>query len=179
MAGGERPAVVRHGGDQVQRRARVRAVAVHPARVDAARAGLVRTTRAAALMPAPLAAAVYKVGSQPTGFATYRLTFESMPSKHTPHTLASNRLHQDTRGRHCNIVSSMFILADGSPAAAVQEALGPHLSAASKRTGLCSLPVPALMPCVKRLRWSTSTRGRRYSCTHLLARPFAPSSLTL
>ena len=33
VAGGERVAVVRHGRNQVQRRARVRAVAVHPARV--------------------------------------------------------------------------------------------------------------------------------------------------
>ena len=54
MARGERAAVVQHGGDQVQRRARVRAVAVRPARSDAARAGQVRTTTAAALMPAPL-----------------------------------------------------------------------------------------------------------------------------
>ena len=61
VAGGERATAVRHGGDQVQRRARVRAVAVRPARVDAARAGQVRTTRAAALMPAPLQQLCHKL----------------------------------------------------------------------------------------------------------------------
>ena len=49
VAGGERAAVVRHGGDQVERRARVRAVAVHPARVDAARAGQDKAHRSSAL----------------------------------------------------------------------------------------------------------------------------------
>lgn len=54
VAGRERAAVVRHGGDQVQRRARVRAVAVHPARVDAARAGQVRTPERRRIASTPL-----------------------------------------------------------------------------------------------------------------------------
>ena len=78
MARGERAAVVRHGGDQVQRRARVRAVAVRPARSEPARAGQVMTTRAAALMPAPLQLLCPKLVASQEALQTTNQLFKSV-----------------------------------------------------------------------------------------------------